>query len=197
MKIDAAKSFFESLNRMAFQDSWYYKIYGFFRYDIIRFFKNIVRFRKELWTFQSWDHSFNLSIFKRSLELTANYLEKHGHEIELSRDKKIDKIRRAIVLLNNHIEDNFIEQAENELGIKTCSSFEFKPHEDDTGSYELINSCSPEQNKLNRKIFSRASELEAEQWKELWEIIKGQEACPPNTNWDEFFNGSDIRGWWD
>lgn len=42
--------------------------------SMFRFSKNVWRFRKELWNFRDFDYNFNLKIFIKSLELTANHL---------------------------------------------------------------------------------------------------------------------------
>lgn len=182
---------------MALHERWYYKVYHFFRYDIARFIKNIIRFRKELYEYYPWDSSYNMKFLKRSIELTADNIEQNGREVEESRNKKIKMMRRAVELLNNHIEDNFIEQAEKELGLKVVSKFDFVPCEDKPGMSDLVDKTTQEHQKNNKQIFTRSRELEEEQWQELWKIIQGQGSCPPDMDWDEFFNGSDLRGWWD
>ncbi len=115
-------------------------------------------------------------MFSRSIEVGANYIEKYGYEVEYSRDRKVAKMRRAVELLNNAGKDNFIEQAEKELGFEV-----------ETG--KPINEPATENDK---RIFARARLIEIKQWVELWAIIKGDDALASYEN----HNGSDIRGWW-
>jgi hypothetical protein len=39
-------------------------------------------------------------------------------------------------------------------------------------------------------------ELEQREWEELWDTIKGQGLMDSDT-FEELFDGSDMRGWWD
>lgn len=195
MEVRATNTFFESLKRMQRHERWYYKMYELFRYKIPNFIKNFWRFRKELWEFYPWDHRYNLSLFKRSLEITANNIEKYGNEVEESRMKKVAKMKRVIELLNNHIQGNFIEQAENFLGLKVNSDFNFVECEDKPGSYQMVSNCTDEEEKNNKLIYKKSAEIEEQQWKEIWEILKGQETRPKDIEWDKFFDGSGLRTW--
>jgi hypothetical protein len=211
MKIGFKNSFFDSLERLNTHQTWWYKTYETLRYGIPRFFKNVWRFKNELYDFYGWDYSYNLSIFRRSLEITADYLEKNGMEVDDSRLKKVEKMRRAIELLNNIRSNSHIESAEKELGDLFLTDWEFEEVPDSNGSMRLIENETPEQKKHNSKVFARSNEIEEEEWTELWEIIKGQDhdAYKKHLNkakisgndttdsWSEWFDGSGIRGWWD
>jgi hypothetical protein len=211
MKIGFKNSFFDSLERLNTHQTWWYKTYETLRYGIPRFFKNVWRFKNELYDFYGWDYSYNLSIFRRSLEITADYLEKKGNEVDDSRLKKVEKMRRAIEILNNVRSNAHIEMAEKELGNLFMTDWEFEDVPDSNGSMRLIENETPEQKKHNSKVFARSNEIEEEEWNELWEIIKGQDhdAYKKHLNkakisgndttdsWSEWFDGSGIRGWWD
>jgi hypothetical protein len=160
--------------------------------------ENIWFFRKELYKFRSWDYSFNLDLFRRSLEKTVNTIEHYGNEVDESRLKKVEKMKRAIYLLNRIKEDNYIKDAQTELGeIKNSDWF----NREDT----------PEEKKHNREVFNRAHELENEEWKELWSIFQGQDTnefkkiYDSKTDdekrdegiWNNWFDGSGLKGWWD
>ena len=200
MKIEFADSFFESLKKLSRHETWWYKTYEFFRYDIWRFFLNIYRFRKNLWNFQPWDYMYNLRLLKTSLELTRVEIA-NGHEEDRSRLKKVAKMDRAIELLNNFSEDNFIEQAETLCGKTLILS-----------DWDKINEeVSEEVNANNKEIFTKSHELEKAQWEELWSIFKGTKNDPVLSTiqkisdekqdpYEEYINnsdGSDLRGWWD
>jgi hypothetical protein len=173
MKITFADSFYESLDRLVRHDTWWYKTYQFFKRDLWMFFRNIWRFRKELYRFRTWDHQFNQNIFARSLELTANAIVKHGSEVYESRLPKVAKMRRAAELLRDR-SDFIFEQVEKELGpIMNESWWE---RDDTLEEYEH-----------NRKFFARVTEIEEQEWEELWTILKG--TGKPD--------GTDLRRWWD
>ena len=197
MEVHFADSFYKSLKVLIRHETWWYKTYEFFRYDIYRFFKNIYLFRKELYNFHAWEYSFNLRLFQKSLVLTADNLEKNGWEEDVSRGKKVKAIRRVVELLEHVINDDFLEQTEKELGVELKLSKSFwknEPIEED-----------PVQEEINKKIINRSTEIEQQQWDELWFIIKGNpmffyknlDENLDDKNWEEKFDGSDIRSWWD
>jgi hypothetical protein len=129
----------------------------------------------------------------------ANNLEVKGIEIEEARMKKVEKIRRAVQLLNHFRDDDFIELAETELGAELVTNYEFVKIKD-SDNYEMVDLAPEEDQEMNKKIFERSRQLEEEYWSELWDILKG------NQNYEDFdkdvdfykqFNGTGMRGWWD
>lgn len=200
MKIEFADSFWKSLKRLSRQQTWWYKTYEVFRYKIPMFFENLWYFRKEIWRFRSWDYSFNLQMFSRSLEKTANTLEFHGNEVEETRMKKVEKIKRVIEIIKSLDESRYIDRAEKELGEIKNSEGWFDERED-----------TPEEREHNKKVFELANKIEEDEWNELWEILKGQnrqqysELMESATEedkwktdiWNKWFNGSGMKNWWD
>lgn len=210
MKIGFADSFFDSLERINTHNSWWYKTYETIRYGIPRFFKNVWRFRNELYEFYPWDYSYNLSIFRRSLELTADNIEKSGWEVEESRMKKVAKMREAIEILKRVRSDSYTDMAEKELGDLILHDWEFEEVEDNPGSVRLVDKDTPEEKEHNKKVFERSREIEEAEWKNLWKIIEGQdhnkffrkyqklrETEDVSGSYEKWFDGSGIRGWWD
>jgi hypothetical protein len=151
---------------------------------IILFIRNMWNFRKELRNFYPWDYSFNLQVFKRSLELTKDYIEKYGNEIDETRIPKVEMMNRAIIIMNNIIDGNEIDQAEQILNKKHSSSIEFKKTSNDL--YEMVDNSPEEQKEINKEIFALGDEIAEKQWEELWSIFKGNDK-----------EGSDLRNWWD
>jgi len=98
-------------------------------------------------------------------------------------------MRRALELLRNNREDNFVERAEAELGPITRWDWEL----DEDGV--MIDRDTPEQKEHNRKVFERARKLEEKEWKELWQIIKGTKYS--TTFYGDKYDGTDMRSWWD
>ena len=200
MKITFADSFWKSLDRMAMHQTWWYKTYELFRYKIPMFLENIWFFRKQLWEFRSWDYGFNLRLFGRSLEKTAHTIEFYGSEVDISRMKKVAKIKRAIELINSVREGDYIEKAENVLGeLKNLDGW--RNDRDDT----------PEEKEHNGKVFKLARKIEDDEWNELWDILRGQnhqeyldlldslsdEEKREKDVWNNWDDGSGMRGWWD
>ena len=200
MKITFADSFWDSLERLSRNETWWYKTYAIFRYKIPMFFENIWFFRKQLWEFRSWDYGFNLRLFGRSLEKTAHTIEFYGSEVDISRMKKVAKIKRVIELINSVREGDYIEKAENVLGeLKNLDGW--RNDRDDT----------PEEKEHNGKVFKLARKIEDDEWNELWDILRGQnhqeyvdlldslsdEEKREKDVWNNWHDGSGMRGWWD
>ena len=200
MKISFADSFWESLDRMARHQTWWYKTYEVFRYKIPMFFENIWFFRKQLWEFRSWDYGYNLRLFSRSLEKTSHTIEHYGQEVDISRIKKVEKIKRVIEIINSINEGVYIDRAENELGeLRNLDGW--RNERDDT----------PEEKEHNGKVFKLARKIEDDEWNELWDILRGQnhqeyidimnklsdEEKEKDDVWNDWHDGSGMKGWWD
>ncbi len=201
MKVEFADSFWKSLKVFSRHQTWWYKTYEVFRYKIPMFFENLWFFRKELWYFRSWDYSFNLELFRRSLEKTVNTIEFYGHEVDESRMKKVEKMKRAIQLLNNIRSDKYFNKAEEELGELKNADWLWNGKED-----------TEEEKIHNKKVFERAKEIEDSEWNELWTIIQGQNIREYSSKkqklkdsepedelqeYNDWFDGSGMKSWWD
>lgn len=209
MKVEFKDTFFESLEKLAWYDTKLWKVWEFFRRGLPTFFKNIYRFRKELYNHQWWDYRYTLEILHRSLVIMEKEISVKGMEEDISRNKKVAKMQRAIQLLKNRLDDNYVEQAEEKLGELHQSPFEFELTED--GLYRLKDNETKEQTIHNRKVFKLAQTIDDKEWEELWIIFKGQnrnqykkllkektsEEMLKHNFWNDWFDGSDMRGWWD
>ena len=199
MKLTFADSFWKSLKRLSMHQTWWYKTYEVFRYKIPMFFKNVWYFRKELWRFRSWDYSFNLMMLSRSLEKTVHTLEFHGWEIEETKNKKVEKIKRVIEIIKSLEESNYIKRAEDQIG--ELRGVEFWEDKEDT----------PEDKEHNKKVFDLSTQIENDEWEELFNILKGQDhkeygkllETQSEENkwktdlWTKWFDGSGMKHWWD
>ena len=212
MKINITDTFTKSLSKLSMHQTWWYKTYSFIRWDVWHFFSNVWKFRKELYEHRWWDYHFTLQMLYRSITIMEKGMHA-GLEVRESREKKIQKMQRLLVLLDNKINDTYIELAEKDLGYEMISKgFEFEEVEetDSDGKklYRLTDNETEEEKELNRKIFDRARELEKEQWNEIWEILKGQDnteyidmiqqkdTTGKQKDWNDWFDGSGLRGWW-
>jgi hypothetical protein len=158
------------------------------------FFKglhNFWYFRKEIWNFRSWDYSLQLRLLRRSLIPLRDCL-KDGYEEEVSRMKKVMAINEAIHIIDRILQDVYILDAEAQLGINFLSA------DADEAS----------------KVVVLSHELANQDWKRLWRIFEGQnhneyimlldrnkiqsQFEDGHTDvWNQWFDGTDMRGWWD
>lgn len=187
-------SFSKSLKRLIWHQHPVYKVWEFFRYKLPSFFKNIWRFRKELYEHRWYDYSYTLRLLKRSLEITKEGIEKYGHEVDASRIPKVNSMSFVIYLLRNRIEDNYIESAEKILGPLKLNDWDFEEVPDGDGLYKLKDEDDEETKKHNKEVFDLARELEEKEWDMIWKTIRGTEF---SRKVDEEYDGSDMRGWWD
>ena len=185
-------SFTKSLKRLAWHESKVYRFYSLFRYDIPHFFTNIWKFRKQLWSHHWWDYRFTLNMLERSLTIMESGMSTKGMEVSETREPKVKAMRRALELLQNNKEDNYVAKAEIELGELVMHDWEFE--EVDGGNYRLLDKDTPEEKEHNRKVFQRAKEIEDAEWKELWEIFKGTRY---SKKYGKKYDGTDMRSWWD
>jgi hypothetical protein len=191
MKVEASDTFFESLERLAWYDTKLWKVWEFIKITIPRFFKNIWRFRKELAHHEWWDYRYTLEMLYRSLVIMESKMH-DGMEIRETRDKKVEKMQRAIQLLKHKLDDDYTERVEAELGKLFLHDWEFEELEN--GNHRLIDNDTPAERKHNRMIFKEAHKLEDKEWIELWNILKGTKY---SKTWGDAFDGTDMRGWWD
>jgi hypothetical protein len=115
-------------------------------------------------------------------------ISERGIEADYSREPKVKAMRKALELLRNNREDNFVERAEAELGPLSKWDWEI----DENGV--VIDRDTPEEKEHNRNVYKRAREIEDSEWKELWEIFKGTKN---SKKYGKNYDGTDMRAWWD
>jgi len=165
-----------------FKSWWKWKIY-YPWLDFKRGVKNLWFYRKIVWSMGDFDYAYILQMKKFQLERLLKVLE-NGFEVEESRNPKIEDIKRCIELITNKLEDNYAKRCGYNSERTTIG---FSKIEGDGKLYQMINTHpNPQSDEELRDIFSRARELEMEEWNELWDIIKKG-------------NKSDhgMLGWWD
>ena len=202
MEVKFKNTFFESFKRMINRERWHWKLWDLFRYDIPRFFRNLWLFRKNLWnhTWYNGDSSV-LPWVKTAVDDMAWRIEKYGHEVDESRMKKVVKMRRLSYLIDVCVKDEFIDEAEKELGFKyVYYPFEFEEVLGNDKVYTLKQNETPEDKENNSKLLNRSHEIQKEYWEELCAIIKGPDydaMRASEEDWDKLYDGSDLRAWWD
>jgi hypothetical protein len=192
MKVEFKDSFFESVEKLVWYDTNLWKVWAAIRYDIPLFFKNVWRFRKELYNHQWWDYRFTLEMLYRSLSIMEKGMSEKGIEVAETRNVKLIKMRRALELLKHKLDDDYIQRAEDELGELSNNPIEFEPVEGKEGLYSMVDNDTPTEKRHAKKVYKRARVIEDKEWSELWDILKGKKF----TTWEKY-DGSDLRGWWD
>jgi hypothetical protein len=184
MKVTFADSFHKSLKKLIMQQTWWYKTYDFVTRGIPRFFRNIYKFRKELYEHQWWDYHFTLQMLHRSLVIQEKGMREKGMEVSETLEKKLESMQRAIYLLENKLKGDYVERAEAEVG--PLSEFDFFSDEEPSEDIK----------KQDRLVFDVARELEEAEWTELWKIIKGTKNSKKAYK-NKKYDGTDLRAWWD
>ena len=214
MKVEFKDTFFESVEKLVWYDTKLWKVWSAIRYDIPLFFKNIWRFRKELYSHQWWDYRFTLEMLYRSISIMEKGLSKDGMELSESRDKKLKQIRRVLELLKHKLDDDYIERAEKVLGEISWKELEWEEIEG-SDSHRLVDNDTPAEKKHMKKVFTHARKVENKEWVEIWKIISGLQT---DKHWKDYIktedytklnteekfeaqwkwsDGSDMRTWWD
>jgi len=180
---------------------WFWNTVDLFRYDLPRFFRNLWLFRKNLWDHTWYNGSGSiLPWVKTAVDDMAWRLEKYGHEVDESRLKKVAKMRRLSYLLDVCVHEKYVDIAEEELGDMIFHEWEFIPVEGSDNLFTLKDAETPEEKEHNSKIIKRSHEIQKQHWDEICQIIKGPDYDKirnSDKDFDELYDGSDIRAWWD
>jgi len=145
-------------------------------------------------------------MLKKSIELSVDNMERFSHEVTISRDKKVQKMKRVVELINHFVEEDFIEQAEKEIGYEiVIKDWEFEKVGEN--SVRLVDNKNEEDQCHNRVVYDKSIEIEKSQWKEICQILQGQDiedyydlmkldTEKSEDIWDKWFDGSGSLGWW-
>lgn len=129
--------------------------------SIIRFIKNVYKFRKALSVYYWWDYSGMLRFMHTCIEDMATMIDERGSEAPISKMKKVAFMQRAARIIENHLEDRYFEMAEDLLGEKVEVP-------------EIINGRVV-MHEMFKEVSLKAIELQEQEWEELMEILKGNE----------------------
>lgn len=176
------------------------RVWELFRYNLPALFRSLWVFRKALWNYRWYGgHHSVFPFMADAIEDIHINVEKRGIEEWVSKGKKVEAMKRCVYLLNLFAEDNFVEEAEKELGLEMVFRNRFVALEDRPGYFEMVNDLTKEEHKNNERILKRAHDIQSKGWKELIHLIKGQDYSKFKKEIDflEQFDGSGIRGWWD
>jgi len=176
------------------------RVWVLFRYDLPRFFRNLWVFRKALWNYRWYGgHHSVFPLMADAIKDMHTNIEERGIEEWISKEKKVEAMKRCVYLLNLFANDDFIEEAEKELGLEMILNTHFVPLEDRPDLYEMVNDVTKKEKKINERILRRAHDMQKKGWKELMHLLDGQDYSKfsKKSEFLDQFDGSGIRGWWD
>lgn len=209
-------SFFERITDF-FEYSICWKIKDWF-YNTREYLHNIKKFNKLAKTWRPWDAKYQIDLFKFGLTELANYLEKHGHEEEISRGKKINAIRSLVEELGRdyenevyerHYKNNFSGDIEKIVKYDDGSVlYEYKEKtEDEKNNHDsclkdLAKTRKEHFNKIFKLIQGQDSDKLRKQVNARIESMSDEEKKDYSDNGyykihTELFDGSGIEDWWD
>lgn len=135
--------------------------------------KNLFIYFKVVSKMRPWDSDYILIMMKFQLERLCETIDKYGIEIDEYRLPKVEKMKRALKLLNNIIEDNYADRCGY---IERASKLYL-----DKKTHEIKWELQPGyENYDEAKVFRDADELRVKEWDELFDLLK--------------YN---MSGWWD
>jgi hypothetical protein len=209
MEVRIADTFTKSLKKMISRERWYWKTWDFLIYDMPRFFKNVWLFRKDLYNYRWYGYNGVMGFMRTSLGDMAKNIDERGIEIDVPRKKKVAKMTQTQYLLERFMAEDFIELAEKELGELPHRPLEFEPCKDNPDYFTMVDNETEEEKVHRNSVYKRAREIEKEMWNQLWENLKGQDydkfkEAPEDVDhdkqydfWQEQFDGSGLKNWWD
>jgi hypothetical protein len=115
---------------MSYIYNWYDRVHSYLFRDLPNFFKNIWKFRKALWGHKWWDYYGTLFFIEIGVEDISKNLKTKGNEVEHSRFKKFEKMKRVVEILKNMREYRYHDIVEVEMGRKyDTKNIKFVPFE--------------------------------------------------------------------
>jgi hypothetical protein len=150
----------------------------YFYHDMKWSIKNFFTYFKIVSGMRPWDYQYLLKMQKFQLEKLCYVIENYGHEIDEDRLPKIEKMKRAIELLDNRIEDNYADRCGY---IADAKKIDFVPTKDNPKLYEMASKLQPGYEDYDEhKVFDDAGKLQEQEWNELFDLLK-----------------NNLEGWWD
>lgn len=151
-------------------------------YNVKWFFKNLWRFRKQLWNYRTWDYSYCVGLFADSLEWLSEQI-KNGHEEERSATKKSFALNELVMLLRKIYDDD-------DFG---CMN-DFFDGEHITVSGDEYHK---EYMKRRNKVLNRIQRIIKGQDEKVFESLKDSDIVDHYDKWVELFDGTGYEGWWE
>lgn len=128
---------------------------------------NLKKFFWVVWEYREFDSAYSLEILKVSLEGHLNALTNDSNEVDEYRLPKVERLTRALELLNNKLKDDYAERC----GYDYDYEIKFEPLKDRPDLFEMVDTKTEAQDINNSKAMKKASKLEKAEWKEFISII--------------------------
>jgi hypothetical protein len=198
MDVNVTKDFLKSLKKLRRHDTFFYKIHDTLICGIPNFLKNIWFLRRGLYHHRWWDTNGLLMIISDTLKEKSEKVEKFGLEIDETRLKKVEKMRRCVEILENIINDDYLEISEKELGELFYKKIQFVKISENPDLFKMESGLDDTQEIHNKKVYKRSEEINQKEWEELLSILKGTDYKDVSDKpYEEWYDGSDYRSWWD
>lgn len=138
-----------------------------FLYDIESFVKNSWHFRRELAKFRVYDYSHNLAVFKKSLQLSSDFLAS-DKACTLNASLRAAEINKFIALLDAFEDPTPV--VKRRLGYEPDYDTIFNDFLGDTksGSRTLR---APEFSAADKAYYAEMHNVEDESWEAAWKLI--------------------------
>jgi len=207
---------------------WYNKVKDFVKYRIFWrtrdwwydtkwYFRNLWRFQPILKEWRSFSYQYQVDLFKFGIDQLAEALDEYGHEVEESRNKRVEAMRELIKEIDRDYEEELKEKMhynhhdKKEKVIKYADgsvSFESFPTEEQkkrTSDYykalrqERINHY----NRIFNLLLGQEEEVIAKEVKaRIAAMSEEEKKTMPESElyhkiYNEVWDGSGIEGWWD
>lgn len=166
-KVVLTNGFFKSFKKcfVDIRKPWKWYFWEDIYYDIIWYFRNLFKYHKIVKQMRPWDGCYIFQMMKFQLEILLPQIE-NGNEIDESRLEKVKDIKRLIELLNNHIEDDYVDRCGFDYNFK-FDCVETKNER----LVELKSNETEEQNIKNSKAVKDAFDLEMAEMEEIGKLI--------------------------
>lgn len=180
-------------------------------YNIKWYIKNRILFNNILKEWRPWDSYYQVMLFKFGIEQLCECI-KNGHEEDLSRNKKVEAMKKLITELSRDVEDEVFKNVYGE-------NYDFGLYVDSSNNAHFSNTDK------NKKLCKKYEELlykeENKHFNTIFSLIKGQDrkklekeqaeqienlqGIDKENNkkdgyysvWVNLFDGSGIKNWWD
>ena len=211
------------------RSKWYNKVKDFFVYrigwrtrdwwyDTKWYFRNRSKFLKLAKVWRPWDYHYQIELFTFGLGELANYIDQRGHEVDISRNKKVAAIRELIAEINRDYEDEIYKKFNRHDSFRNDVE---KITEYNDGSVCYSFKEDEETKKINNDYFHALDEERENHYNKIFKLIIGQDRNKLKYDTDakmdelgikkeddlhmtknyeiysQLFDGSGIEGWWD
>ena len=137
-------------------------------YDLKQYLWSLKTYHKIVKQMVPYDYHSIVSMLDFQIRILKNRMEK-GYEVDETLNPKLIDMERLLTLLNNKIEDDYMERCGYKHNEK---DFEFIPSPDRPNSYMLVDNDTEEEKQIQRDIFKRGYELEENEWSQICELLK-------------------------